>query len=380
MGGPELRPSRVEVDLSAVSRNVAAIAAVVAPARLCAVVKADGYGHGDVPVAETAVAAGASMLAVAMVEEGIRLREAGITAPILVLSEPPVDAAHEIIGWNLEPTVYRHVFLEALVTELLRAETVRPYGVHVKVDTGMHRVGADEVTALQLAHRVAGAATPLEAAGLWTHFAVADEDPEFTRTQIERFRTFVAEVQGAGLATGLLHSANTAGALLHPESRMDLVRAGLGIYGLYPSPECADVVELEPAVRLVSSVSFLRRHGAGVRPSYGRRRSLEAESTVATVPIGYADGVPRLLSQRGGEVLIRGKRYPLAGTVTMDQIVVDLGDDDVVVGDEVVLLGRQGPAEITVDEWAAKTETISYEIVCGLGPRLPRHHIGGIDG
>ncbi|MDH5616253.1 MAG: alanine racemase [Acidimicrobiia bacterium] len=371
-----MRPSWVEVDLSAISANVAALAALAAPARLCAVVKADAYGHGDVPVAETALAAGAAMLAVAMVEEGIRLREAGITAPILVLSEPPPEAAHEMIRWDLEPTVYRHVMLEALVTEMHRSEAAQPLAVQIKVDTGMHRVGADEATALQLAHRIAGASSPLRAAGLWTHFSVADEDPDFTRIQIDRFNAFAERVRGAGLETGPLHMANTAGAVLHPDSRADLVRAGLGIYGLYPSPACAEVVVLEPALRLVSRVSFLRRHAAGVRPSYGRRRALESESTVATVPIGYADGVPRILSQRGGEVLIRGKRYPLAGTVTMDQIVVDLGDDDAVVGDEVVLVGRQGDAEITVDEWAERTETISYEIVCGLGPRLPRHHVG----
>ncbi len=374
-----MRPSWVEVDLSAIADNVAALASVAAPAKLCAVVKADGYGHGDVPVAEAALDAGAAMLAVALVEEGIRLREAGISAPILLLSEPPPEAVHEIVGWDLVPTVYRHVFLEALMTEVQRAERAGSVGIHIKVDTGMHRVGADPITALQLAHRVADPAVPLTLEGVWTHFAVAEEDAGFTELQVGRFEEFTAQMRSAGLDPGTLHLANTAGTVLHPASRAGMVRAGLGIYGLYPSLECRSVASLRPAMRVVSQVSFLRRHERGVRPSYGRRRPLEGDSTVATVPIGYADGVPRLLSQRGGEVLIGGKRRPLAGTVTMDQIVVDMGDDDVAVGDEVVLIGRQGNEEITVDEWAGKTDTISYEIVCGMGPRLPRKHRGGGD-
>lgn len=374
-----MRPSWVEVDVGAVAANVAALAAVAAPARLCAVVKADGYGHGDVPVAEAALGAGAAMLAVALVEEGIRLREAGIDAPILLLSEPPPDAVHEVVGWNLTPTVYRHVFLEALMTEVQRAEEVTSLPVHIKVDTGMHRVGADSETALQLAYRVADPAVPLELEGVWTHFAVAEEDAAFTEAQIGRFEQFTSKMTSGGLDPGVRHLANTAATVLHPAARADMVRAGLGIYGLYPSAECREGVTLRPAMRVVSKVSFLRRHEQGARPSYGRRRALQQDSTIATVPLGYADGVPRLLSQRGGEVLIGGRRRPLAGTVTMDQVVVEVGDDDVAVGDEVVMIGRQGSEEITVDEWADKTETISYEIVCGMGPRLPRRHQEGRD-
>ncbi len=170
------------------------------------------------------------------------------------------------------------------------------------------------------------------------------------------------------------HVANTAGALLHPGAITDMVRIGLGTYGLYPCDAARPVLALQPALRVVSHVSLLRRLPAGSRPSYGRIRELPVESTVATVPIGYADGMPRLLSTRGGEVLIGGKRFPLAGTVTMDQIMVDVGDDDIHLGDEVVLVGRQHDEEIGVDEWAAMTGTISYEIVTGFGPRLPRRY------
>src|SRR5690606_34533530 len=187
-----------------------------------------------------------------------------------------------------------------------------------------------------------------------------------TQLQIERFREAAAGLDVPS------HLANTAGSLLFPAARADLVRVGLGTYGLHPCPATREVVDLRPALRVVSRVLYVQRLAAGERPSYGRRRALQKESNVATVPIGYADGVPRRLSATGGEVLIRGRRYPLAGTVTMDQIVVDVGDDPVEVGDEVVLIGRQGTEEITADEWAEKTDTSCYEVVCDIGPRVPR--------
>jgi alanine racemase len=180
-------------------------------------------------------------------------------------------------------------------------------------------------------------------------------------------------VRADGVDPGVLHTANSAATILEPDSRLDMVRPGLAIYGLYPSDACRQVVELRPAMRVVSHVSLTRRLAAGARPSYGRRRMLPQDATVATVPVGYADGFSRRLSEVG-EVLVGGRRRPLAGTVTMDQIVVDVGNDPVTVGDEVVLLGAQGTEEITADEWADKTGTISYEVVCGIGPRLPRRY------
>jgi alanine racemase len=361
-----VRPTWVEIDLEAVRGNVRAIASAVAPARLCAVVKADGYGHGDVPVAGAAIDAGATHLAVALVAEGIRLREAGIEAPILLLSEPFGEAADEVVRWRLTPTVYRGEFLEALLG-------VAPagYPVHVKVDTGMHRVGAPPAAAVALARRIADSSLHLE--GMWTHFAVAEEDPGFTAVQTRGLTDAVAALGGAGIRPDLVHAANTAGALGHPESRLDMVRVGLGVYGLRPVPDMAPGVQLVPAMRVVSRVTHLHRLPAGARPSYGRRRPLAAESTVATIPIGYADGVPRRLAA-GGTVLIRGCRYPFAGSVTMDQIVVDCGDDPVKLGDQVVLLGAQGDDEITADEWAERLGTISYEVVCGFGPRMSRRY------
>ena len=212
-----MRPSWIEVDLDAIRHNVAAIAAAVEPAKFCAVVKANAYGHGDVPVAEAAIAGGASSLAVALVEEGVRLRDAGIEAPILVLSEPPPDAAPLMVERRLIPTVYRRSFADAL-----SEAASGPLAVHVKVNTGMHRVGADSADAVALARHVE-ALPHLELEGLWTHFAVAEEDAEFTKSQIERFDETVAALAAAGIYVPLLHAANTAGAVAYPQARYDMV-------------------------------------------------------------------------------------------------------------------------------------------------------------
>ncbi len=359
-----MRPTFADIDLSAIRHNVAALAAAVAPATVCSVVKADGYGHGDVPVAEAALEAGADMVAVALVEEGIRLREAGIDAPVLVLSEPDVGDAAEIVHWGLTPTAYRPEFLSALAS-VAEAELE----VHLKIDTGMHRVGADPALLADLIAAV-GSERTLTVGAIWTHFAVADTDAEFTDAQVDEFRRAVGDRPVS------VHLANTAGALLFPHARGNMVRVGLGTYGLHPCDATRPLVQLRPAMRLVSAVVHRQRLPPGSRPSYGRRRGLPVESTVVTVPIGYADGMPRLLSARDGEVLIGGRRHPLAGTITMDQIVVDVGDHPVELGDEVVLIGRQGDEEISADEWAAKMETISYEIVCDIGPRVPRRYRG----
>lgn len=362
-----MRPSVIEVDLAAIRHNVRAFASLVAPARLCVVVKADAYGHGDVPVAVAAADAGADMLAVALVSEGIGLREAGVELPILVLSEPaPTDAA-ELVRWRLTPTVYTEPFISALEA-VAQADT----GVHLKVDTGMHRVGVPFSEAPELARRIASG--PLRLEGLWTHFPVADEDTAFTATQVRALREVESRLAADGIAPDVVHAANTAAAIGDPESRLGMVRVGLGTYGLLAIPDAA--IDIRPAMRVVSAVAHLARLPAGSRPSYGRHRALAREATVATVPIGYADGVPRRLFEAGGEVLIRGNRYPFAGMVTMDQCVVDVGDDPVEVGDEVVLLGHQGDVGITAEEWAQRLGTIVWEVVCGFGSRLPRRYVG----
>ncbi|MEN8114870.1 MAG: alanine racemase [Actinomycetota bacterium] len=370
-----MRPSWIEIDLAAIESNVRAVREAVAPAEVCAVVKADGYGHGDVPSAEAALRGGAAWLAVALVTEGVRLREAGIDAPILVLSEPFADDLEDVVTWSLTPMVYRRKCVESIAAAAEKAGKA-PYPVHLKLDTGMHRVGVQPADAVELA-RLVHEDDRLELQGIATHLSVAEDDAEFTARQVGALTQFRKLLAAEGIEGLTVHAANTAGALDRPDARFDLVRVGLGIYGLRPAPETGPGVELTPAMRVVSHISFVQRLPAGARPSYGRTRRLEHASTVATIPVGYADGIPRRLSAVGGEVLIGGNRYPFAGTVTMDQVVVDVGDDPVEVGDPVVFIGAQGDDEVTATEWADMLATINYEIVCQFGSRLPRRYLGG---
>ncbi len=382
--GEGWRPAWADIDLGAVTANAALLAEVAAPAALCAVVKADGYGHGAVPVARAALAGGATWLAVALVEEGVTLREAGIEVPVLLLSEPPVEAMAEAVARGLVPTVYTADGLEGLSRTAARVGA-GPFDVHLKVDTGMHRVGADCDRLGGLADRVA-ADPHLRLGAVWTHLAVADgqddDDSAFTALQLERFEGALSALAAGGHHPPLTHVANSAGTIGWPAARRDLVRCGIALYGVAPTPALGDALarstgggRLSPVLSLRTRVTHLRELEAGERPSYGRRRPLSRRSTVATAPIGYADGVPRRLFDAGGEVLVGGGRRPLAGTVTMDQIVIDCGPAEetaVEVGDEVVLLGTQGEEEVTADEWAGLLGTISYEVLCAIGPRVPR--------
>ena len=367
------RPVWAEVDLDAVRANVRTLADFAAPAALMAVVKADGYGHGAVPVARAALDAGASWLGVALVEEGAELRAAGIDAPILVLSEPPPAAAPAVVGLGLTPVAYTPVGIEALAKAVAHADTADPLPVHLKVDTGMHRVGCMADDALALAESIAGR-DELRLEGVLTHFAVADEpDNPYTAQQLDRFDRVLGDLRDAGVAFDMVHAANSAALLAFGDrARFDLVRCGIAVYGVPPAPALAGRVPLRPAMALKARVSHVKTLAAGDRLSYGLRYTMPHDGSVATVPAGYADGVPRALSATGGEVVVRGRRHPIAGTVTMDQFMVDVGDAPVEVGDEVVLLGRDGDAEVTADEWADRLGTINYEIVCGIGRRVPR--------
>ena len=384
--GRRYRRAWAEIDLDAVRHNTAVMRAVSTPAAVCAVVKADAYGHGSVPVAKAALAGGAAGLAVALVEEGVVLREAGVHGPVLLLSEPPPDAYEAVVVAGVTPTLYS---LEGVARA---GEAARHAGtrlsVHVKVDTGMHRVGAEPSSVPAVVAAIAEDPL-LSLDGLWTHLAVAegetDEDRLFTRRQLAAFDEVVADVRRTGTVPAVLHAANSAAAVVWPEARYDMVRAGIALYGEAPSPgvaralaEATGGARLRPVLSLRAEVAAVRQLPAGARPSYGRRRELPAPSLVATVPVGYADGVPRALFDAGGEVLIGGRRRPLAGMVTMDQIVVDCGPESLVaVGDEVVLLGSQGREQVTAGEWADRLGTISYEVLCGIGPRVPRRFVGG---
>lgn len=372
-----MRPVRAEVDLDAVAANVRALKAMADGALLCAVAKADGYGHGAVPVARAALDGGADVLGVALVAEGAELRDAQIGAPVLVLSQASHHELDDLVAQDLEATVYTRVGIEDLAEASRRAERHRqgrPVNVHLKIDTGMHRVGAQPSEAVALAKAIRSEPS-LHLTSVFTHFAVADEPNEgFTETQLDRYLRVLEEMSAVGIDVPLRHAANTAGTIAHPASRLDLVRCGIGIYGLAPSPALDGRVTLRPALSLVARVSHVQRVSAGEGVSYGLRYRPDQDTMIATVPLGYADGIRRGLSSAGGEVLVGGRRRPMAGTITMDQFLVDCGDHPVAVGDQVVLIGRQGDEQIRADEWASLLGTISYEVVCGISPRVPRHY------
>ncbi len=319
-----------------------------------------------------ALGAGASGLGVALVEEGVQLREAGIDAMVLVLSEPVAEAAETVVEHRLTPVVYTGGGIEALAKAVSSTESADPLDVHLKIDTGMHRVGCAPEHAAELARQIV-AHPELRLAGTCTHFAVADEParPD-TEEQRARFEAVLSELRGSGLEPGIVHACNTAGTIAFPNARYDMVRAGIGVYGIAPAPVLEGCVPLQPALSVCARVSFVKTVPAGTGVSYGLRYSTARPSRIATVPIGYADGVPRAIGERGGVALVRGHRCEIAGTVTMDQLMLDVGDLPVEVGEEVVLLGTQGGETVTAADWAALVDTIAYEIVCGIGPRVPR--------
>ena len=381
---PSARPVWAEIDVSAVRHNAASLARLASPARLCAVVKADAYGHGAVAVARAALEGGAQWLAVATVDEGVQLRDAGIIAPVLVWSEAPPAAVPEVIASGLTPTVYTRAGVEAAADAARAAQAM--VEVHVKANTGMHRVGADEADVLDVVSAVA-ASPVLRFAALWTHFPVADgaveDDRAFTEAQLDRLSGLLDALRVAGTPAPLVHAANSAAAGAFPASRLDMARCGIALYGVVPAPALrtvwanalatAGAPELRPVLSWHARVTFVRRLDEAERPSYGRLAELPERSWVATVPLGYADGVPRRYFTAGGAVLIRGVRRRLAGMVTMDQIVVDCGPDEgVSVGDHVVLIGEQDGVSLRVDDWAEALDTIAHEVFCGIGPRVPR--------
>jgi alanine racemase len=365
------------VNLAAIERNCARLRAAAAPAVLCAVVKADGYGHGAAPAALAAQAGGAEWLAVATAEEAAALRLAGIGGPLLVMgalsdTDLPVAlaAGADVVAWR-----------EGFVTALAARSEARGTGVHVKLDTGMGRLGTrDAEEATRVAAAVA-AAPDLRLAGAMTHFATADEDdPAFLRAQLAAFepwaRALAAEHPGL-----LVHAANSAAALGEPAARFGMVRCGIAVYGLDPFHRDPAAHGLEPALELRSYVAEVKRCAPGESAGYGRRFVAERETWLGTVPIGYGDGVRRGLTN-AADVLVDGRRVPLVGTVSMDNITVDLGPataEPPLRGAEAVLIGAAGGERILAEDLAAALRTINYEVACGIGARVPReyHRDGG---
>lgn len=371
----ERRWAWVEIDPQAVTHNVRTLRQLAGTAaRLMAVVKADGYGHGAATVARAALAGGADRLGVATLDEAIALREAGFEAPIHLLSEAPPDAASEVVAARIVPTVCTKGFAIALSQAASAAGVTVPY--HLKIDTGMNRIGvrAEEAADFALWLR---ALPGVEMEGVFTHFATADTlgDWEFER-QVERLSNALGRMRTEGVKPTLVHAANSAATVLRPETRLDMVRCGIAIYGLHAAPSTYGKIDLVPAMRVVARVSFVKRIGLGEGVSYGFTYHASGPTTIATLPLGYADGVPRLASNKM-EVLIGGTRCRQVGRVCMDQLMVEVPDHlRVDVGDEAVIVGSQGGERIVMDELADHASTINYEIACAFGRRLERRLAG----
>ncbi len=356
------------VNLAAIERNAGRLRAGLAGgARLCAVVKANASGHGAIPAARAALAGGATSLAVATANEAAELRAAGIETPVLVMGaisaqELPVAIAAraELVAWD-----------ERFVTDVEGlVDGDAPVRAHVKLDTGMGRLGTRAVSeALSVAERVRGS-RQLELAGAMTHFATADEDLDFVRAQLAAFAPFAQRLRQAGPI--VVHAANSAATLRVPDSHFDMVRCGIALYGCDPMTRDPDDAGLEPALELSSYVAAVKQARPGESAGYGRRFIARRDTWIATLPIGYADGVRRALSDNC-DVLIEGRRYPLVGAVSMDNVTADLGPEPVAaIGAEAILIGRSGGERQTVEDLANRIDTIDHEILCGISSRVPR--------
>ena len=364
----------VEVDLGAIQKNVALLVKQAGKAQLWATVKANGYGHGAVQAARAALGAGATGLCVALADEAHELRQAKITAPILIVSEQPATQFEQMLRDDVVATLYNESTINSY------AKTASDLGivgkVHLKVDTGMHRVGAPVASAMTQCRQIKSLAS-LQLEGVYTHFAAADlPNHDETTKQIQRFDNVVAELDRESLRPKYVHTSNSAAAMRVLSATTDIARVGIAIYGIAPSSELESFAkDLQPALSLHARVSHVQHLASGEGVSYGLRTKLSQAATIATLPIGYADGIQRRLWKVGGEVLIGGKRCPIVGVVTMDQLMVNCGDADVQIGDHAVLIGTQDSQSISANEVAAKLETIGYEIVCGISARVPRKYL-----
>jgi alanine racemase len=374
---------RAEIDLDAVAHNVRELRGRLSPSvRLLVAVKANGYGHGAAAVARTALASGATDLGVARITEGIALRKRGFCAPILVMGYTPGADAEQLLSYDLMPSVYSVSNANELAAAAARVG--RTLSIHVKIDSGMGRLGLPcdglhgEADGSTLNAVLAIARTRhIDVKGIFTHFAAADHaDPQHARQQFERFTRLLSAIQGAGLHIPLRHAANSGAILQMPETHLDMVRAGIAVYGLYPSAEVdPGPVRLRPVLALKSVIVHLKCVPAGTGISYGSTYRTPVATTIATVPVGYADGYRRGLSNKG-VMLVGGVRVPIVGRVCMDLTMLDVGRVPAVgIGDEVVLIGRQKDETISAEEIAGTLDTINYEVVAGLTERVARVYL-----
>jgi alanine racemase len=349
--------------------NTALVKDLVGPrTAVMAVVKANGYGHGAVPAARAALEGGATWLGVSSVPEGIELRQAGIRAPILNLGYTPPSELSAAVSAGLALNVYDQASLALLKT------AATEIAVHVKVDTGMHRLGATPAEAVKLASQV-HADPHLRLDGFWTHFADAGGDLAFTREQLRQFLDARAALVRAGVTGFISHAANSAGLLHLPEARLDLVRAGLILYGVRPVPSWSDLPSLKPALSWRTIVTNVVTVPKGESVGYGRRFKASSDARVATIALGYGDGLQRAASERG-RAIVRGEAVPMAGTVSMDQAALDVTNvPEAAIGDVVTLIGQDGGATLTADDLAVASGTISWEVLCAISSRVPRRYL-----
>ena len=378
---------RAEIDLKAIAHNIKELRRITHPdARLMGVVKADGYGHGAIEVARCALQNGAEMLGVARIEEGIHIRAAGIEVPILIFGYTLPGRTADLLEYDLTQTVYTTASAQVLSQAAFSLN--KKIKIHLKVDTGMGRLGllpqnfqrdnsvAINTDAIEETLAIAGL-DGLELEGIFTHFATADSaDKTYAEAQLDLFMRFLSRLRKAGLEAPIRHAANSAACIDMPQSHLDMVRPGIASYGLYPSDTVDKKnVSLKPAMSLKACIIHLKKVPAGFMVSYGNTYETRRATTIATIPIGYADGLNRLLSS-GGQMLVHGQRAPIIGRVCMDLTMLDVGHiDGVQMGDEVVIFGQQGSDAITVDEIASSLNTINYEIVSTITARVPRIYL-----
>lgn len=370
-----IRRTWAEVDMDVLAENLQNIRGKVGDKLLMGIVKADAYGHGDIAVAKCMEEQGFNWFGVSNIEEAIALRNGGIEKPILILGYTPIAATKYLAQFHLIQTVVSAEFAEALQGEAEKLGVI--VDVHIKLDTGMTRVGFqtndDNFAESKVDILTIGKMKNLQIKGVFTHFAVADAysdtHKDFTTMQYDRITKMIAEVEAEGLDLGIHHCANSAGIIAYGERHLDMCRSGIISYGMLPSGECAGMIDIKPIMTWKSSIAMVKKVAIGSEISYGRTYKAETDRLIATVPIGYADGYSRKLSSQG-KMLVGGVLVPVVGRVCMDQLMLDVTDvPNVKMGDEVIVMGNEG---FTVDDMAAMLETINYEITCVVGKRVPR--------
>jgi len=361
------RPTWAQVDLKNLAYNFNLIKKKLsAKTKVLVTIKADAYGHGLIPVAKKLVSCGVDFFGVASIDEGIKLRQADIRLPILVMGLMLKNDITPLFGFRLTPTISDEKIATAINN---KARSLgKTINVHIKVDTGMGRIGVLHEEAFDFIKKI-HKLKYIKIEGIFTHFAIADTNRDFTYYQIGLFNRLISRLEKQGIHIPLAHAANSLGVLDYKKSHFNMVRPGLVIYGLYPKEDLN--IELKPVLSLKTRVIYIKEVSKGSGISYGHEYITKKKTKIATLPIGYGDGYPRNLSNRAS-VLINGKRFKISGRICMDQIMVDVGGSKVKVGDEAVLIGVQGKNKITVEELADLSGTIPYEIVCGLGSRIPR--------